>query len=610
MLHKLNNSLSMAFLSVIFISSVLFAQTRKEINLPDIPGYFTLKCDFHMHTPFSDGTVWPPDRVTEAWIEGLDAISITDHVEYQAYAADVKVRPNRSYELALPRAKELGMLLIQGAEITRAMPPGHFNALFISDDSMLKVEDPMKALEAAANQNAFIFWNHPGWKGQQPDGVPRWYDEHTTLYEKGWLKGIEIVNSKEYYPTVFKWAIDKNLTLLGNSDIHYPIGFRFDEHLDQHRPLTLVFAREHSTEAIREALEEGRTAVWFEDLIFGHEQELKPLFAGMIKVQNPRLSVGKGNKIHVNLHNHSDIDLSLSAEKVDGKFKGPEKIKLPTHLTMRIALDTDTTINVYEPVRLKYLVNNMLVGPNQPLSIELSAEAINLNIIGIEPKGEHEYGFNPVDLPEEIKIVYTIDGSQPDLSDKTVNEGFRANGPVTLKMKAFKGKNSFGETAIKKIILHRGLGEKVNLKTAPSPKYHGIGATTLTNGELGSLEYTDGNWLGFEKNDLVATTDFGKELKAKTIEVRFLENQKSWIFLPREVCIKVSGDGKTFTEIFHQELPLKKSSDTAVKSLTCDIPDSRFQYLRIQALNQGKCPDWHQGAGGKAWLFVDEIIVR
>lgn len=47
---------------------------RNEIRIPDLKGYRTLKCDFHIHTVFSDGTVWPTVRVEEAYREGLDAI--------------------------------------------------------------------------------------------------------------------------------------------------------------------------------------------------------------------------------------------------------------------------------------------------------------------------------------------------------------------------------------------------------------------------------------------------------------------------------------------------------------------------------------------------------
>jgi len=30
--------------------------------------------------------------------------------------------------------------------------------------------------------------------------------------------------------------------------------------------------------------------------------------------------------------------------------------------------------------------------------------------------------------------------------------------------------------------------------------------------------------------------------------------------------------------------------------------------VRIKAFNFGECPDWHLGAGGKTWMFLDEIV--
>jgi hypothetical protein len=66
---------------VLFCGTLAQAEVRHEIHFPDLPGYQTLKCDLHMHTVFSDGYVWPTVRVDEAWREGLDAISLTDHIE-------------------------------------------------------------------------------------------------------------------------------------------------------------------------------------------------------------------------------------------------------------------------------------------------------------------------------------------------------------------------------------------------------------------------------------------------------------------------------------------------------------------------------------------------
>ena len=197
---------------LLFISTTLSAQmrARTEINIPDIGGYKTLKCDFHMHTVFSDGKVWPTVRAEEAWREGLDAIALTDHLEYTPHKSDIKIDYNRAYEIAKPEGEyKLDIIVIKGSEITRGMPPGHCNAIFLKDASKLKTDNWKDAFLAAKEQDAFIFWNHPGWKAHQPDGIPRWYDEHTWLLENGMLNGIEVINERDYYPLVFQWCREK-----------------------------------------------------------------------------------------------------------------------------------------------------------------------------------------------------------------------------------------------------------------------------------------------------------------------------------------------------------------------------------------------------------------
>ena len=59
----------------------------RKISFPNIKGYKTLICDLHTHTVFSDGSVWPSIRVAEANKDGLDAIAVTEHIEYQPYKA-------------------------------------------------------------------------------------------------------------------------------------------------------------------------------------------------------------------------------------------------------------------------------------------------------------------------------------------------------------------------------------------------------------------------------------------------------------------------------------------------------------------------------------------
>ena len=191
------------------ISWSALSPVREELHIPDILGFQTLKCDFHMHTVFSDGLVWPTVRIDEAWREGLDAIAITDHIEYQPHEKDVPTEYNRSYEIAEPYARGRNILLIKAAEITRDTPPGHFNAIFLNDNTLLVKNDFLDAVKEAFDQDGFVFWNHPGWKGLE---LGSWRDVHTKLYENHWMKGIEVCNGETYYPEAHAWAVEKHLT--------------------------------------------------------------------------------------------------------------------------------------------------------------------------------------------------------------------------------------------------------------------------------------------------------------------------------------------------------------------------------------------------------------
>ncbi len=97
------------------LNAAAAADARYEIQFPDLPGYKTLRCDFHSHTVFSDGTVWPTVRIAEAWRQGLDVISITDHIEYQPHKDDVPTKHGRSHDLAAGSAQTMCIMLIRGA---------------------------------------------------------------------------------------------------------------------------------------------------------------------------------------------------------------------------------------------------------------------------------------------------------------------------------------------------------------------------------------------------------------------------------------------------------------------------------------------------------------
>jgi hypothetical protein len=283
-----------------------------SIDFPDIPGFKTLVCDFHQHTVFSDGEVWPSIRVREALNDGLDAISITDHIEYQPHSEDIPHPDrNRSFQLALEAAANTELIVVSGSEITREMPPGHANAIFLPDANKLLGLDSMEVFREAKRQGAFVFWNHPHWYAQSPNGTAVLTKMHKQLIKEGLIKGIEIVNEHSYSDEALKIAIDNKLTMMGTSDIHDLIDWQFQTHQGGHRPVTLVFAKEKTEESIREALQQGRTAVWFDNTLIGKEEFLVPLIEqslAITKTQVLESYTGKSTVVSVSIENRSDSD--------------------------------------------------------------------------------------------------------------------------------------------------------------------------------------------------------------------------------------------------------------------------------------------------------------
>ncbi|WP_423130022.1 Sb-PDE family phosphodiesterase [Gaoshiqia sp. Z1-71] len=358
------------FIAFFITSPDSSAQSRREISIPDILGYQTLKCDFHMHTVFSDGDVWPTVRVEEAWMDGLDVISITDHIEYLPHSQDMDADHNRSYEVAKPLADQMGILLIRGTEITRSMPPGHLNAIFIKNANLIEREDWWEACVEAKEQGAFIFWNHPGWKAQQPQET-LWWKEHTRLLNAGILKGIEVFNDREHYPEALRWADEKNLTILANSDIHAPAGMVYNADRNP-RPLTLVFAVDKTEEAVKAALIDQRTAVYFKDTIMGERRFLTPIFINSIKIKNKKIGLKNQEVSRLQIFNNSDIPFRLKQRQPSVGFSCPPEILLEPGRTVSIELTgTSDEVGQMNTLRMFYEATNLITKKGEALPVNI-----------------------------------------------------------------------------------------------------------------------------------------------------------------------------------------------------------------------------------------------
>ncbi len=350
------------------VTCALPAQTQhthtfgRAIRFPDIPGYRTLKCDFHIHSVFSDGSVWPDIRVQEALRDSLDAISLTEHLEYQPHSADIPHPDrNRAYQLAEQSARPYEQLLvINGAEITRRMPPGHVNAIFIDDANQLLISDSIEVFREAKRQGAFTFWNHPNWVAHRRDGVATMTDMHQYLIAEGLLHGIEVVNDLTYSDEALQIALDYNLTIMGTSDVHGLVDWQYKIGEGGHRPLTLIFATEKSPEAIKAALLDRRTVAYFNHTLIGRDTWLRPLLEAAITIEQATYQ-GITSVLEVTLRNHSDSPFVLINRSPYTFHASTDIVLIKPNSKMTLEVKTRDLLS---DITLAFEVLNAVTAPN------------------------------------------------------------------------------------------------------------------------------------------------------------------------------------------------------------------------------------------------------
>ena len=384
--------LLIAALSVTMVSSAaISAVTPNKIVVPNFGEYKTLKGDFHVHTVFSDCNVWPVSRIQEAIWEGLDVIAITDHIDSRhrklynnGYFTD-KCDRDESYNVASKYAGNK-ILVIHGGEITRGMPPGHFNCLFVKDNDDICAaaeandHDHVLAMEGglreARNQGAFLMWNHPNWHKQAPNETIMW-PAHEKILKEGYMDAIEIYNMAcGYSPESHQWALDNNLAVLGNSDCHGPFFNEKDYMKGDHRPVTLVFAKEKTLEGVREALDARRSAVFAEGMVYGREQDLVPLLKACVKVKSKKF--GKTG-VTFTLENKSSIPIVLTKAPGSEGLWFPRYIVIPPFSSQSVKA-RPLLIDNKQPkfdkslseIVVNFKVDNFLGAPNKPIDFSVS----------------------------------------------------------------------------------------------------------------------------------------------------------------------------------------------------------------------------------------------
>jgi hexosaminidase len=232
--------------------------------------------------------------------------------------------------------------------------------------------------------------------------------------------------------------------------------------------------------------------------------------------------------------------------------------------------------------------------------------------VGIEPlKTGNDLSLHLVTEQYEPEIRYTLDGSDPDCESSRYHLPLPVKGAMEIRAACFRDGALQGRVTRKRLTRHLASGRPVQYTTLYSGKYPGAGQLSLVDGLRGGLEFSDPAWQGFEQTGLEVTIDLGIMVHLERLQVGCLHDQRSWIFLPERVEVALSADGEIFSrplEVTCEADP--ESEEPALVDLTVLLTGLEARFLKVTAINRGLCPEWHPGADGKAWIFIDEITVE
>ncbi len=205
-------------------------------------------------------------------------------------------------------------------------------------------------------------------------------------------------------------------------------------------------------------------------------------------------------------------------------------------------------------------------------------------------------------------IRFTTDGSSPNLQSEKYTPYLPIEGSTVLKAAVFDNKQKLGRDFELIFNKHAAVGATISLEPKPHKAYAGSGSKGLVNGVSGSnTRFGDKEWLGFWGKDVTITIEFDKPTKISSVSTRFYNANGQWIYAPKEIGISYINeeDGRTLHQVNQVT-----TADTTLVPHTFQIEEITTKHIEIFIPNYGTIQDGLQGAGNKAWTFLDEIIVK
>ncbi|MCO6509632.1 MAG: discoidin domain-containing protein, partial [Aridibacter famidurans] len=218
-----------------------------------------------------------------------------------------------------------------------------------------------------------------------------------------------------------------------------------------------------------------------------------------------------------------------------------------------------------------------------------------------------------ISAPEEgFNIVYSVTSGE----DKPGEPTKLYKGPFTVSETSIVRAITVGVNGSQSLTAESKLHKMphdwdVRISSKYSNQYTGGGPKGLIDGLRGTTNFASGEWQGYQGQDFEAVIDLKRPIKISKVGGGFLQVARSWIWMPRSAAFEVSDDGKNWRKVADIETDFpEREMEHTIRDYVKTIDPVTARYVRVKAVNFGKIPAWHPGAGFDAYIFVDEIIIE
>lgn len=205
------------------------------------------------------------------------------------------------------------------------------------------------------------------------------------------------------------------------------------------------------------------------------------------------------------------------------------------------------------------------------------------------------------------KIYYTLNGQDPDSASLLYTTPVIINESTKFKTRSFKKDWYSSDIVERNYSKIKHIIKDVSVKYQPEKSYSGI--EKLINLEKGSTNFKDGKWNGYYE-DFVATLDMGDIVDFEGVSANCLEGVSNYIFFPLNLEVYAGNELGSMKRLGELKIPpTDRNRDTKIRNFKIKFEKTNARYIRIIMKNMKIVPKWHEGAGAKSWVFIDEIMI-